>query len=108
MQLALRVVTEVHVPDLECEGARDLARTLADSRDDAVRAKQRLSKFLLRHGLAYDERNSAGQRKCRCTRDFWTWFGRIDLGDASAMATLDHYCECVHRADEESPRWRRR
>lgn len=23
------------------------------------------------------------------------------MGDASAMATLDHYCECVHRADEE-------
>ena len=45
VQLALGVVTEVHVPDAECEGARDLTRALADARDDAVRAKQRLSKF---------------------------------------------------------------
>ena len=101
VQLALGVVTEVHVPDPECEGARDLTRALADARDDAVRAKQRLSKFLLRHGHVYDEKNAAGQRKSRWTRDFWAWVGRIDLGDASAMATLDHYCECVHRADAE-------
>lgn len=58
VQLALGVVTEVHVPDPECEGARDLTRALADARDDAVRAKQRLSKFLLRHGHVYDERNA--------------------------------------------------
>ena len=101
VQLALGVVAEVHVPDPECEGARDLARALADARDDAVRAKQRLSKFLLRHGHVYDERTPSGRPKGRWTRDFWAWVGRIDLGDASAMATLDHYCECVRRADEE-------
>ena len=66
-----------------------------------MRAKQRLSKFLFRHGYVYDERNAAGQRKSRWTRDFWAWVGRIDLGDPSAMATLDHYCERVRRADEE-------
>ena len=64
-----------------------------------LRAKQRLSKFLLRHGLVYDERNSAGQRRNRWTGDFWAWVGRIDLGDAAAMATLDHYCERVREAD---------
>lgn len=99
VQLALGVVTEVHVPDAECEGARDLTRALADARDDAVRAKQRLSKFLLRHGFVYDERNSAGQRRNRWTRDFWAWVGRIDLGDGAAMATLDHYCVRVREAD---------
>lgn len=99
VQLALGVVTEVHVPDAECEGARDLTRALADARDDAVRAKQRLSKFLLRHGFVYDERNSAGQRRNRWTRDFWAWVGRIGLGDGAAMATLDHYCVRVREAD---------
>lgn len=89
----------MHVPDAECEGARDLTRALADARDDAVRAKQRLSKFLLRHGFVYDERNSAGQRRNRWTRDFWAWVGRIDLGDGAAMATLDHYCVRVREAD---------
>lgn len=119
VQLALGVVTEVHVPDPECEGARDLARALADARDDAVRAKQRLSKFLLRHGHVYDERNAAGQRRNRWTRDFWAWVGRIDLGDAAAMATLDHYCERVREAEgakaaleakvkalSQEPRWK--
>lgn len=71
VQLALGVVTEVHVPDPECEGARDLTRALTDARDDAVRAKQRLSKFLLRHGFVYDERNAGGKRRNRWTRDFW-------------------------------------
>lgn len=119
VQLALGVVTEVHVPDPECEGARDLTRALADARDDAVRAKQRLSKFLLRHGFIYNEKNAAGQRRGRWTRDFWAWVGRIDLGDAAAMATLDHYCERVHEAEEaksaieakvkslaQGPRWK--
>lgn len=59
VQLALGVVVEVHVPDPECEGARDLTRALADAREDAVRAKQKLSKFLLRHRHVYDERNAA-------------------------------------------------
>lgn len=120
VQLALGVVAEVHVPDAECEGARDLTRALADARDDAVRAKQRLSKFLLRHGFVYDERTPTGRPKGRWTRDFWAWVGGIDLGDASAMATLDHYCECVRRADAEkagleakvkslaqAPRWKK-
>lgn len=120
VQLALGAVAEVHVPDPECEGARDLTRALADARDDVVRAKQRLSKFLLRHGFVYDEKNAAGQRKNRWTRDFRAWVGRIDLGDPSATAALDHYCERVRRADEEkaaleakakslaqAPRWKR-
>lgn len=61
VQLALGVVTEVHVPDPECEGARDPTRASADARDDAVRAKQRLSKFLLRHGFVYDGKNAPGR-----------------------------------------------
>ena len=85
-------VSKMHKP------AADRGRK-TDRRDDAVRAKQRLSKFLLRHGLVYDERNAAGQRRNRWTGDFWAWVGRIDLGDAAAMATLDHYCERVREAD---------
>ena len=39
-------------------GARDLTRALEDARDDLSRSKQRLSKFLLRHGLVFDERTA--------------------------------------------------
>ena len=52
-------MVEVWVPDDECEAARDLTRALEDARDDLSRSKQRLSKFLLRHGLAFDERTPA-------------------------------------------------
>ena len=44
------ILTLTWVPDDECEAARDLTRALEDARDDLSRAKQRLSKFLLRHG----------------------------------------------------------
>lgn len=58
-----------------------------------------VTKFLLRHGFVYDGKNAAGQRRSRWTRDFRAWVGRIDLGDASATAALDHYRECVREAD---------
>ena len=54
--LSVGNVVEVWVPDDECEAARDLTRALEDARDDLSRSKQRLSKFLLRHGLVFDER----------------------------------------------------
>ena len=58
--LSVGNVVEVWVPDDECEAARDLTRALEDARDDLSRSKQRLSKFLLRHGLVFDERTPTG------------------------------------------------
>ena len=46
---------EVWVPDDGCEAARDLSRALDDAREDLKRRKQRLSKFLLRHGYVFSE-----------------------------------------------------
>ena len=66
--LSVGNVVEVWVPDGECEAARDLTRALEDARDDLSRAKQRLSKFLLRHGLVFDERTPTGRRKGNWTR----------------------------------------
>ena len=65
--LSVGNVVEVWVPDDECEAARDLTRALEDARDDLSRSKQRLSKFLLRHGLAYyvDAVRRAAEEKAR-------------------------------------------
>ena len=93
VQLALGVVTEVHVPDAECEGARDLARALADARDDAVRAKQRLSKFLLRHGLVFDERTPTGRRKGNWTRAHWSWIESIRFAEGADNDVLAYYAK---------------
>ncbi len=43
-------LTDVWVPSVESEGFRDLVRTREDAKADQLRARHRLSKFLLRHG----------------------------------------------------------
>ena len=43
--------------------AEFLSRALADARGDLQRAKQRMSKFLLRHGHVFDEPTPTGGRR---------------------------------------------
>jgi len=54
----------VTVPSVDQEAARDLVRAREDARGDLMRARHRLSKLLLRHGIVY----SGGQ----------AWTGRHD------------------------------
>ncbi len=72
-QLAIGEVAEVHVPDEGCETARDLSRALADARNDVCAAKQRLSKFLLRHGFCYLRKDESGKPLGTWTRAHWKW-----------------------------------
>jgi transposase len=44
----------ITIPSPEDEAARDLIRCRSDLKDDQKRTKQRLLKFLLRHGYNYD------------------------------------------------------
>ena len=44
----------MRVPDPVGEAARDLVRAREDARGDLMRARHRLSKLLLRHGLVYE------------------------------------------------------
>ncbi len=52
--LRLGELVAVRVPDPEQETARDLVRAREDARGDLMRARHRLSKLLLRHGLVYE------------------------------------------------------
>ena len=52
--LRLGEITPIWVPGPEEEAARDLVRAREDARGDLMRARHRLSKLLLRHGLVYD------------------------------------------------------
>lgn len=52
--LRLGELVAVRVPEPHVEAARDLVRAREDARGDLMRARQRLSKLLLRHGLVYD------------------------------------------------------
>src|SRR3954471_10535639 len=51
--LRLDEVTSVSIPTIEQESARDLVRAREDCRGDLMRARHRLSKLLLRHGIVY-------------------------------------------------------
>ena len=51
--LRLDEVTAVGVPSVDQEAARDLVRAREDCRGDLMRARHRLSKLLLRHGIVY-------------------------------------------------------
>ncbi len=51
--LRLDEITSVSIPSVEQEAARDLVRTREDCRGDLMRARHRLSKLLLRHGIVY-------------------------------------------------------
>jgi transposase len=51
--LRLDEVTSVSIPSVEQEAARDLVRAREDCRGDLMRARHRLSKLLLRHGIVY-------------------------------------------------------
>ncbi|GHT77900.1 IS110 family transposase [Actinomycetota bacterium] len=89
--LASNNIVEVMVPDEECEAMRDIARTLEDIRDDLTRAKQRLTKFLMRHGYVFDELNDNGQRKGNWTQAHWAWIRKIKFAQAADEDTLAYY-----------------
>lgn len=52
--LRLGELVAVRVPSPDEEAARDLVRAREDARGDLMRARHRLSKLLLRHGLVYE------------------------------------------------------
>ena len=56
--LRLDEITAVAVPTVEAESARDLVRAREAARGDLMRARHRLSKLLLRHGIVYYDGNA--------------------------------------------------
>lgn len=99
--LATNNVVVVPVPDAEVEAARDLSRALDDARENVQRARQRLSKFLLRRGHVFDEADSLGRRRGAWTAAWWSWVAKIRIEEPAAKAALDHYVEDV-RHEESS------
>jgi transposase len=84
--LRLGEITPVRIPTFEEEAARDLVRAREDARSDLTRARHRLSKLLLRHGLVYDE--TAWTR----THDVWLRRQRFDGGSLAIV-----FDECYGR-----------
>ena len=84
----------------EGEAARDLSRALEDARCDLQRARQRLSKFLLRHGYVYNELTPAGARRGAWTAAHARWLDKISFGQEDDASAYEYYRDCVRRCTE--------
>jgi transposase len=86
--LRLDEITPVVVPSVDQEAARDLVRAREDCRGDLMRARHRLSKLLLRHGIVY-----SGGRAWTGAHDAWLRrIGQEQLtGPATRMAFDSDY-----------------
>lgn len=89
------LLTEVHPPTPEQEAARDLVRCRADAQQDLTRARHRLSKYLLRHGVAYTPGRKAWTKAHRA----WLYSLRFEL--EAAQSTFTRYLAMVEIREEE-------
>jgi len=87
-------LTAVWVPDAGSEALRDLVRAREAAKQDQLRARHRLSKFLLRSG----QRPAAGLKAW--TQLYMAWVRRLRFEQAAQESTrLDYLHEVEHMAE---------
>ena len=86
--LRLDEITAVTVPGVEQEAARDLVRAREDCRGDLMRARHRVSKLLLRHGIVYTD-------GAAWTGAHHAWLARQHLDTAATRMAFDAEHETV-------------
>ena len=86
-------LTPIRVPTREEEAARDLTRVREDVLTDRLRARHRLSKFLLRQGLIWRETKAWGVK-----HRAWIRQQRFDF--APLQGSFESYLRAVEEAEE--------
>jgi transposase len=76
------------VPSVEDEAFRDLIRSIEDVRGDLMRARHRLSKFLLRRGQRYQDGHAWSVRHL-------AWLHALDFDDACSQTSYHDYLAAV-------------
>lgn len=87
-------LTDAWVPTEETEAMRDLVRAREAATRDQLRARQRVSKFLLRHGV----RRPADMKK-RWTIRHMAWLRQQKFSNEAQQAAFDDYVSEVEHAD---------
>ena len=87
--LMIDALHPVRVPTNEEEALRDVVRAREAVRGDLMRARQRLSKLLLRHDVRYEDTASAWTVAHRA------WLTGVDLGERGAQITLLEYLGAI-------------
>ncbi|PWA12725.1 IS110 family transposase [Pueribacillus theae] len=91
-------LTPVYVPAEEDEALRDLVRAREDVKEDELRAKHRLTKFLLRH----DIRPPKGVKKW--TRKYYDWLNTLKFEHSTSRIVYEEY---MHQLTEIEQRLKR-
>jgi transposase len=78
-------LTSIRVPTEAQEALRDLVRCREDLREDVVRERQRLLKFLLRHGRIFSEGTT------HWTLRYWAWLRQQRFNDPTLQVVFDEY-----------------
>lgn len=87
-------LTPVWIPGPEDEALRDLVRARFDAKADLLRARHRLSKFLLRQGIRPPAGTRAWSAKHRA------WLGKLQFPMTANRVTFDDYRSVVATAEE--------
>jgi transposase len=85
-------LTPIAVPSPAQEAVRDLCRTRGDMVEDLTRARNRLTKFLLRHSMIYRGGSNWTIRHER-------WLSGLVFDDKALAATFGHYRSTVQLRD---------
>jgi len=91
-------LTAVWIPDGDSEALRDLVRTREAAKQDQLRARHRLSKFLLRMG----RRPAVGMKAW--TEPYMAWVRQVQFERPAQQATLEDY---LHEVDHMAARIKR-
>jgi transposase len=91
----------IHIPSREEEAIRDFIRGRGDLVDDLTRTKQRIQKFLLRHGYRYESER------------YWTalhikWMGGLEFEQALEKETFEQYLSHLEDLTERIGRMEKR
>jgi transposase len=84
----------VHLPTIAEERFRDLIRCREDLRGDLMRARHRLGKLLLRHGLRYPGPGG------NWTQAHLEWLGALRFSDSAAAATFTDYLSAIEGLEQ--------
>jgi transposase len=85
-------LTPIAIPNPSQEAVRDLCRTRGDMVQDLTRARNRLTKFLLRHSVVYRDGSNWTYRHER-------WLASLHFEDRALAATYAHYRATVALRD---------
>lgn len=91
-------IRAISVPDAVDEAARDLLRCREDINEDKRRVKQRLLKFLLRHGYIYTS------EKSNWTQVHWNWMDKIQFDYEHERQVYEEYRSQIKAQEERLSR----